>query len=48
WVFKRKDGGNSFYSSLGHVDDFQVPAFVKLLRNGICWAAGIEVGVEKD
>jgi len=30
-----------FYTSLGHPDDFQNPAFRKLLLNGICWALGI-------
>ena len=29
-----------FYTSLGHPDDFQNPAFRKLLLNGICWASG--------
>jgi type 1 glutamine amidotransferase len=30
-----------FYTSLGHPDDFQNPAFRKLLLNGICWALDI-------
>jgi nicotinamidase-related amidase/type 1 glutamine amidotransferase len=30
-----------FYTSLGHPDDFQNPAFQKLLLNGICWALDI-------
>ena len=30
-----------FYTSLGHADDFQNPAFRKLLVNGICWTLGI-------
>ena len=30
-----------FYTSLGHADDFQNPAFRKLLVNGICWTIGI-------
>jgi nicotinamidase-related amidase/type 1 glutamine amidotransferase len=30
-----------FYTSLGHPDDFQNPAFRKLLLNGICWALGM-------
>jgi type 1 glutamine amidotransferase len=41
WTFVRKDGGRTFYTSLGHVDDFQEPAFDKLLANGIYWAAGL-------
>ncbi len=38
WVFVRKDGGRSFYTSLGHVDDFECEPFVRLLVNGIHWA----------
>lgn len=41
WTFVRRDGGRTFYTSLGHVDDFQQPAFEKLLANGIYWAAGL-------
>lgn len=44
WVLARPDGGRSFYTSLGHVDDFAGEAFPILLRNGIRWAAGIEGG----
>ena len=43
WTFPRKDGGKTFYTSLGHKDDFEVPAFNRLLKNGIYWAAGLEV-----
>jgi type 1 glutamine amidotransferase/nicotinamidase-related amidase len=32
-----------FYTSLGSVDDFANPQFVKLLRNGTLWALGKEV-----
>jgi len=39
WTFTRKDGGRSFYTSLGGVEDFKNPAFVQLLRNAIVWAA---------
>ena len=37
WVNLR---GNSrvFYTSLGHPDDFAIPAFRKLLRNAVLWA----------
>ena len=31
-------GGRVFYTSLGHVDDFQTPQFRKLLVNAIYWA----------
>ena len=43
WTFERKDGGRTFYTSLGHKDDFEQPAFQRLLLNGIYWAAGLEV-----
>ncbi|QDT99672.1 isochorismatase family protein [Gimesia aquarii] len=41
WTFKRKDGGKSFYTSLGHPGDFKNPEFVRLLANGVYWAAGL-------
>lgn len=37
WTFIRADGGRSFYTSLGHVDDFEHPTFRQLLLNGIQW-----------
>lgn len=43
WTFERKDGGKTFYTSLGHKLDFEQPAFQRLLSNGIYWAAGLEV-----
>ncbi|MEZ6124764.1 MAG: isochorismatase family protein [Planctomycetaceae bacterium] len=39
WIFQRADGGRSFYTSLGHVDDFQNADFVRMLYQAICWAA---------
>jgi nicotinamidase-related amidase/type 1 glutamine amidotransferase len=39
WVFERADGGHSFYTSLGHRDDFAGEAFPRLLKNAIDWAA---------
>lgn len=39
WTFKRADGGRSFYTSLGGPGDFKNPAFTRLLRNGLLWAA---------
>lgn len=33
WTFKRADGGTTFYTSLGHVGDFEQPAFRRLLMN---------------
>ncbi|MFG0297294.1 MAG: ThuA domain-containing protein [Maioricimonas sp. JB045] len=42
WTFKRADGGRSFYTSLGNVDDFKHPSFIRLLVNGIYWASGMQ------
>jgi hypothetical protein len=41
WTFQRADGGRSFYTSLGHVDDFTNPAFVRLLLNAVHWAVDL-------
>jgi type 1 glutamine amidotransferase len=43
WTFTRRDGGRSFYTSLGHPDDFTMPEFQRLLLNGIYWAAGLPI-----
>ena len=43
WTFTRPDGGRTFYTSLGHKDDFQQPAFQRLLLNAIYWGAGLKV-----
>jgi nicotinamidase-related amidase/type 1 glutamine amidotransferase len=37
WTFQRKDGGRSFYTSLGHQEDFADPRFQKLLSNAVDW-----------
>lgn len=42
WVFRREDGGKSFYTSLGHKDDFANPAFEQLMLNAIYLASGKE------
>ncbi len=39
WTFPRADGGVSFYTSLGHPDDFAGTAFPRLLKNAVGWAA---------
>jgi len=39
WTFIRADGGKTFYTSLGAPGDFKNPSFVRLLRNGVIWAA---------
>ncbi len=48
WTHVRRDGGRSFYTSLGHIDDFQQPAFEALLAAGIHWACGLEPHSEDD
>lgn len=42
WTFIRGDGGRSFYTSLGHVDDFKQSQFEALLSAGIHWACGLQ------
>ncbi len=37
WVFLRENGGRSFYTSLGHKDDFQKRPFTRLLHNALLW-----------
>lgn len=39
WTFTRADGGRSFYTSLGHPDDFQRPEFTTLMTNALGWLA---------
>ncbi|MCH2201417.1 MAG: isochorismatase family protein [Fuerstiella sp.] len=51
WTFTRADGGRSFYTSMGHVDDFRNPQFTQLLYQAICWAsktAPSEFGTSSD
>ena len=43
WTNRTNYGGRVFYTSLGHVDDFAQPGMNILLRNGLCWAAGLEI-----
>jgi nicotinamidase-related amidase len=40
WTNQRSDGGKSFYTSLGHPDDFSEPAFRKLLVAALHWLTG--------
>ena len=37
------NGGRVFYTSLGHPEDFAVPAFSQLLKNAIHWALGMAI-----
>ena len=39
WTHPAPGGARVFYTSLGHPDDFDIPAFRTLLRNAIHWAA---------
>jgi type 1 glutamine amidotransferase/nicotinamidase-related amidase len=41
WTFQRADEGRSFYTSLGHVDDFENPAFIRMFHNAVRWAVGL-------
>ena len=43
WVYKSKFGNPTFYTSLGHPEDFAQEEFVELLRNAVHWAAGVPV-----
>ncbi|MCB1235898.1 MAG: isochorismatase family protein [Verrucomicrobiae bacterium] len=43
WTHTGPGGGRVFYTSLGHPDDFGIPAFRTLLRNAIFWAAGLDI-----
>ena len=41
WI-REKDGRRVFYTSLGHPDDFNDANFIRLLTNGLAWAAKVE------
>ena len=41
WTHTSPGGGRVFYTSLGHPQDFEEPAFRRLLINGLYWAAGL-------
>ncbi|MBP85948.1 MAG: nicotinamidase [Planctomycetaceae bacterium] len=41
WTYQRQDGGRSFYTSMGHPEDFEHPKFIRLLLNGVHWAADL-------
>jgi len=46
WVRVRKVGDKTqrvFYTSLGHVEDFQDPSFKQLLVNALGWTTGHEL-----
>jgi type 1 glutamine amidotransferase len=37
WLFTRQGSGISFYTSLGHEDDFTRPEFRTLLKNALAY-----------
>jgi len=39
WTFERDGRGRTFFTPLGHPEDFENPSFQRLLVNGIRWAA---------
>lgn len=43
WTWTNKYGGKTFYTSLGHTGDFAQPNSIRLIANGIYWAAGLPV-----
>ena len=43
WTHQRPGGGRVFYTSLGHPQDFELPAFRNLLRNAVYWAANLPI-----
>ena len=46
YTFVRKDGGKSFYTSLGQKADFENKSFVRMMVNSLFWAIGREVPKE--
>ena len=46
WTNTSVAGGRVFCTSLGHKDDFQQPAFQRLLFQGVYWAVGLEAPAE--
>jgi type 1 glutamine amidotransferase len=43
WAWVRKDGGRSFYTTLGHPEEFKTDFLNTLLRNGTYWACGLKI-----
>ena len=41
WTFQHVGGGRTFFTPLGHPEDFENGSFRRLLRNGVRWAAGL-------
>ncbi len=43
WTWKNEWGGKTFLTTLGHPEDFRVPAFQRLVINAIHWELGLPV-----
>lgn len=43
WTNRRKSGGRTFYTSLGHIKDFESPEFNRFLKNAVYWTSGLPV-----
>lgn len=48
WTYVRAGGGRSFYTSLGHVDDFKQAAFRQLLTNALLWSCSLSPITEES
>lgn len=46
WTWQNKWGGKAFTTSLGHPGDFAVPQSMRVIINGIHWAAGAQIPAE--
>jgi type 1 glutamine amidotransferase len=42
WTYRHSGGGRIFMTTMGHLEDFRVPAFQRLVHNGIFWSLGRE------
>lgn len=43
WTWKNEWGGNAFMTTLGHPEDFRVPAVQRLVINAVHWSLGLPV-----
>lgn len=43
WTWQNRFGARVFATTLGHAGDFAVPQIMRLIANGIHWAAGVEI-----
>ncbi|MDQ0877363.1 type 1 glutamine amidotransferase [Paenibacillus sp. V4I3] len=47
WTWSNYAGGRTFMTTMGHPEDFQVPAFRKLVMNAIYWALGVNPSLDR-